>query len=68
MNLSEIKRRFRKLDLLDLAMVKVVWIAIGIIIATYFSPLRGFVEQNLFVFIFLVIVIGVKPMINFFKK
>jgi len=67
MNLH-LRRRFRRLDLLDLVMVKTVWIIIGIIIAVYFTSLRGFVEQNILVVIFLLIVIAVRPMVRFWKK
>ena len=67
MILINIKRRFRRLDLLDLAMMKAVWIIFGIIIATYLSSLRGFVEQNLSVVIFLLIAIAIRPLIRFFK-
>jgi|TARA_B100002003_G_C14027817_1_gene495502 hypothetical protein len=68
MKLIDIKRRFRRLNLVDLTMVKALWIIVGVIIATYFISLRGFVEQNIYVVIFLMIVIGVKPVIKFFKK
>ena len=67
MKLIDIKKRFRRLDLLDLAMVKALWVIFGVIIAVYISSLRGFVEQNIFVVIFLMIVIGVKPMIKFWR-
>ena len=68
MKLIDIKRRFRRLNLVDLSMLKALWVIIGVIIATYIASLRGFVEQNLLVVIFIMIVIGVKPIIKFFKK
>ena len=66
--LIDIKRRFRRLDLIDFTMIKALWIIFGVILATYIASLRGFVEQNIYVVIFLIIVIGVKPCIKFFKK
>ena len=55
-------------DLMDYAMYETVLIILGIIIATYVSSLRGFVEQNIFVVIFLMIVIAVRPAIKLIKK
>jgi hypothetical protein len=68
MILAEIKKRLRRLDLLDWSMIKILWIIFGIILATYISSLRGFIEQNILVVIFLMIIVGIKPVINFFKK
>ncbi len=67
MKLVEIMRRFRRLDILDVAMVKLVCVIIGVVIATYFLSLRGFVEQNLLVVVFLLILIGIRPMIRYLK-
>jgi len=68
MDLLQLKRRLRRLDLLDYAMIKVDCIIVGIIIAVYISSLRGFVEQNIWVVIFLVIVIGLRPLVKYFKS
>ena len=68
MKLIDLKRRFKRFDLLDFVMIKTVWIIIGIIIATYFLSIRGFVEQNIWVVVFLLIVIAVRPMVRFWKS
>lgn len=62
-----IRKRVRRLDLLDYAMIKSVWVLVGIITATYISPLRGFVEQNIWVVLFLIIVVAVRPLVRFWK-
>jgi|TARA_Y100000310_G_scaffold228815_1_gene231148 hypothetical protein len=63
-----LRQRIRRLDLLDFAMIKLTLLIIGAIIATYFSPIRGFIEQNILVVIFLVIVIGFRPCVRYWKK
>jgi|OM-RGC.v1.035409648 positive regulator of sigma E activity len=63
-----LRQRIRRLDLLDFAMIKLTLIIIGVIIATYISPLRGFIEQNILVVIFLVIVIGFRPCVRYWKN
>jgi hypothetical protein len=63
-----IRQRIKRLDILDFAMIKLSLIIIGTIIATYISPIRGFIEQNLLVVIFLVIVISFRPCVRYWKK
>lgn len=67
MKLIDIRRRLRRLDILDIALIELSSLVVGVIIATYFLSLRGFVEQNLFPVIFLFILISIRPMIRFWK-
>ncbi len=67
MKLNEIKRRLRRLDNLDIALIELSSLVVGIIIATYFLSLRGFVEQNLLVVVFLFLLIIIRPMIRYWK-
>ncbi len=67
MNLIELRRRLKRFDILDYAMIKVACIIIGIIIATYFSALRGFVEQNTVAVIFIMAAIAIRPIIRYLK-
>ncbi len=64
----KIARKLQRMDMMDYIMYETVLLIIGIIIATYFSSLRGFVEQNILVVIFLIIVIGVRPIVKLLKK
>ncbi len=67
MKLIELRRRLRRLDILDIALIELSSLVVGVIIATYFLSLRGFVEQNLLVVVFLLILIGLRPVIRFWK-
>ena len=62
------KKGLRKIDMLDIAMIKTVSLIFGIIIATYLSFVRGFVEQNILVVIFVLVVISIRPVIRFLKR
>jgi hypothetical protein len=62
-----LKKRLKRLDVLDIAMVKLASIIVGVILATYLSSLRGFVEQNILVVIFLLIVVSIRPVIRYWK-
>ncbi len=66
--MTSLRRRLRRLDVLDMAMIKLVMVLVGIIIATFFSSLRGFVEQNIIIVLFIVIAIGIRPFIRYWKK
>ncbi len=66
--MTSLRRRLRRMDVLDMAMIKVVMILVGIIIATYFSSLRGFVEQNILIVFFILVAIGVRPAVRYWKK
>jgi len=67
MKLIEFRRRLRRLDILDIALIELSSLVVGVVIATYFLSLRGFVEQNLLVVIFLFILISIRPMIRYWK-
>ncbi len=67
MKLVEIRRRFRRLDILDIALIELSSLVVGVVIATYFLSLRGFVEQNLLVVVFLLVLIIIRPMVRYLK-
>ncbi len=67
MKLIDLRRRMRRLDVLDIALIELSSLVLGLIIATYFISIRGFVEQNLFPVIFLFILISIRPMIKYLK-
>lgn len=67
MKLIELRRRLRRLDILDIALIEFASLVVGVVIATYFLSLRGFVEQNLFVVIFLFVLIIIRPMVRYWK-
>lgn len=67
MKLIEFRRRLRRLDILDIALIEFASLVVGVVIATYFLSLRGFVEQNLFVVIFLFVLIIIRPMVRYWK-
>jgi hypothetical protein len=64
----KIRQRIGRLDILDFVMIKLSLIILGMIIATYLPPIRGFIEQNLLVVMFLIIVISFRPCIRYWKK
>ncbi len=47
---------------------KALQVQLGLIIATYYSPVRGFIEQNIIAVIFVLVVIGIRPMMRFWTK
>lgn len=63
-----LRKRLKRIDILDYAMIKTACMMVGVVIAVYFSSIRGFVEQNLLAFLFLMAVISVRPMVRFWKK
>lgn len=67
MKLIEFRRRLRRLDILDIAFIELSSLIVGVVIATYFLSLRGFVEQNLLVVIFLFVLIIIRPMVRYWK-
>jgi hypothetical protein len=67
MDLLELKRRLRRFDILDYFFVKLACIILGIIIASYYSPIIGFVQQNLIIVIFILAAIVVRPFVRFWK-
>ena len=67
MSFIEIRRRLKRFDILDYAMIKAACIIVGIIIATYFSALRGFVEQNIAAVVFIMAAIAIRPLIRYLK-
>ncbi|TKJ17468.1 hypothetical protein CEE44_02950 [Candidatus Woesearchaeota archaeon B3_Woes] len=67
MKLIELRRRLRRLDTLDIALIELSSLVLGMIIATCFLSLGGFVEQNLFPVIFLFILISIRPMVRYWK-
>lgn len=67
MKFIDLKRRIRNWDLLDIAMFKVALIMVGILIATYWTSLRGFVSQNFFIYLFLIVAVGIRPVVRYFR-
>jgi hypothetical protein len=67
MELIELKRRIRRFDLLDYFFIKLAWIIIGIVIATYFTALRGFVQQNIIIVIFIFLAVIIRPVMRYLR-
>ena len=65
--IEQLQKRMRRFDLLDLGLLKLFWGIIGIVIGTYFAGLRGFVEQNLWVVVFLILALGARPIVRYFR-
>jgi hypothetical protein len=68
MDLLELKRRLRRFDVLDYFFIKLAWVIVGIIVASYFSSLVGFVQQNIFIVIFILVAIAIRPLVRYFRK
>jgi NhaP-type Na+/H+ or K+/H+ antiporter len=67
MDLLELKRRLRRFDALDYLFNSLFFIIIGIIIAAYYLPATGFVQQNLVIVIFILVAVGIRPFVRFWK-
>lgn len=67
MEILELKRKLRRFDLLDYFLIKLACVVVGIIIATYLSGLRGFVEQNVWVVVFIFVVMVIRPVVRYLR-
>jgi len=61
------KQRLKRFDFLDYIMTSLFFIVIGIMLGAYNPDWIGFANQNLIITSFIAIMIGIRPVIRFFR-